>query len=60
MPEYTVAVNKINYSYQFIKVEAKDEKTASKYALDNAGNYEFIDHDCNYKIVGVVKETVQS
>lgn len=46
---YTVPVTRISYSSRILTVEASSAEEARRIALDEAGNYEFSEHDADYK-----------
>lgn len=49
MARYTVSVVRIGYAHRDITVDADSEQEAVDKAVDTAGNYEFSEHDADYK-----------
>lgn len=49
MAKYKVSVVRIGYSHKDITVVADSESEAVDKAIDAAGNYEFSEHDADYK-----------
>ena len=45
---FMVEVTRTSYSTKSFKVMAEDEQAAKDIALDNAGSYEFPEHDADY------------
>jgi hypothetical protein len=46
--KYNVVVTRISYAYRTLEVEAQDEATAIKIAIDKAGDYEFSESSADY------------
>jgi hypothetical protein len=56
MNKYKVNVCRITYSFLDIEVEAINQNEAKRWALDNAGNYEFpLEHTAEYEVSGASK-----
>ena len=51
--EFDVAVLRIAYGSRRIRVKAKSQFEAERRALDEAGDYEFSEHDADYEIESV-------
>ena len=53
---YEVLVSRISYASRNITVEATSEKEAKKLATEEAGNFEFSEHDADYVVDSVSKK----
>lgn len=50
LKEYEVLVRRISYASRNIVVKATSEKEAKRLAIDEAGNFEFSEHDADYEV----------
>ena len=53
--EFDVAVLRIAYGSRRIRVKAKSQFEAEQKALDEAGDYDFSEHDADYEIESVIE-----
>jgi hypothetical protein len=53
LKKYKVKVCRISYAHRDLEVEATNIREARQKALDEAGNYEFSEHDADYKVEGI-------
>jgi hypothetical protein len=56
MPKFEVQVFRTSYSSRMIEVEANNEEEAKKNALEEAGDYEFSEHDAEYTVDYITKK----
>jgi hypothetical protein len=61
MAKFKVMVLRAGYASREIEVDADNKIQAELRALDDAGNYEFSEHDCEYEVDSIeeVKECSQ-
>lgn len=52
--KFSVNVTRISYACRTIEVEAIDEKDAERLALEAAGDFDFSEHDAEYKTDGAM------
>lgn len=50
MKTYRVTVRRTSYSERIIEVEAKSEVEAHEKAINEAGDYEFSEHNADYEV----------
>ncbi len=53
MRKFNVVVSRIGYASRQIEVEAESEEQAKLKAIDEAGDYEFSEHDADYSVDAV-------
>lgn len=53
MKKFKVSVVRISYAVREIEIEAESEEAAKELALDEAGNYEFSEHNSDYEVESV-------
>ena len=56
MPKFEVQVFRTSYSSRIIEVEAENEEEAKENALEEAGGYEFSEHDAEYTVDFLTKK----
>ena len=55
MAKFKIEVARISYASRIIEIEADTEEQAKEKAIDEAGNYEFSEHDADYKTEWIKK-----
>lgn len=48
MPIFKIGIDRISYAHREIEVEAENKAEADLKALDQAGNFEFSEHNADY------------
>lgn len=55
MKKYRVNVNRIGYANKIFEISAQNKNEAKARALDDAGNFEFSEHNAEYEIEDIIE-----